>query len=277
MVADCLSVICIIFSISGRNSSAGAAKTVLSPVPSPRFNRPASVPVDTNCPQTPSYAPQLPPPQPPARPPLPPLSPNPRKARYASQKEIAATYLTPSQSRSDHSDEYKRTANEFLQAQLASRQLQSVEVVLPEATKLSSNDNSLPVGDIGSAIITTAVPYQDDDSNSVESTSSSADTPRVVKKPLILDGSEDSAIADTEGSPLVNQGSVRENAENSKKPILRRITGEEGGSAKAAVRFHPLALLLDAALEGDFELVKKTAAEVRRSYFVARVLPFAHH
>lgn len=45
-------------------------------------------------------------------------------------------------------------------------------------------------------------------------------------------------------------------------------------SQSNSVRFHPLALLLDAALEGDLELVKKAASEVSEIFplFIIKLL-----
>lgn len=109
-----------------------------------------------------------------------------------------------------------------------------------------------------------------------------------AKAPLV-DGSEDSAIGDTDGSPIVSQESPKR--VEGTKPILRRDStaaaaaeessdqnlenGKEGiatpSSPKAGVRFHPLALLLDAALEGDLALVKKAAEEVSLNSEVIRL------
>uniref|UniRef100_A0A5K3FPC2 ANK_REP_REGION domain-containing protein n=1 Tax=Mesocestoides corti TaxID=53468 RepID=A0A5K3FPC2_MESCO len=257
----------------GRHSITGAPKRNSTPVPSPRFNRPASAPVD-NSTQPSTSAPQTEISNFTARsgalfcPDLPSPSPVPLKPRYASQKVINATYLTPPQRRNVHTDEYKRSASEYFQAQMASRQLQSVEFLLPEATKLSAND--LP-----SDLPETAVPYSEEESTSTTSTSSSSLAPSKTTQNTVavIDGSEDSAIADSEGLPAASQESPKKDGEEGEvgmKPILRRTADEgdeaeregEVGSPKAGVRFHPLALLLDAALEGDLALVKKAAAEV---------------
>lgn len=275
---------------SGRNSSAGAQKRDFTPTPSPRLTRPASAPVDKDAPPAAATvdATELSPPPP--RPPLPAPSPVLHKARFASRKEINATYLTPLQWRNEHTDEYKRTASENLQAQLASQQLQSIEVLLPEAKRLSPAETLNNVSEV-------AVPYSEEDSASGGSSSSSLETPKPVRKVIggpgsrVVDGSEDSAIADTDGSPIVSQESPKkvrdEGALNvGMKPILRKAVEDEEeeaeqrvdggeelravdkmdpGSPRTGVRFHPLALLLDAALEGDLALVKKAAEEVSRT------------
>ncbi|EUB59008.1 Apoptotic enhancer 1 protein [Echinococcus granulosus] len=272
---------------SGRHSSAGAQKRDFTPTPSPRLNRPASAPVDKDAPAAAVAAGTTKLSPPPPRPSLPAPSPILHKARFASRKEINATYLTPPQWRNEHTDEYKRTASENLQAQLASQQLQSIEVLLPEAKRLSLTDAPSSVSEV-------AIPYSEEDSTSAGSSSSSLETPKPVRKVIggpgsrVVDGSEDSAIADTDGSPIVSQESPKkvrseEGLNAGTKPILRKAVGdgeeveergeEEGeelkamdkvdpGSPKTGVRFHPLALLLDAALEGDLALVKKAAGEV---------------
>ncbi|CDS35756.1 apoptosis stimulating of P53 [Echinococcus multilocularis] len=271
---------------SGRHSSAGAQKRDFTPTPSPRLNRPASAPVDKDAPAAAVAANTTKLSPPPPRPSLPAPSPILHKARFASRKEINATYLTPPQWRNEHTDEYKRTASENLQAQLASQQLQSIEVLLPEAKRLSLTDAPSSVSEV-------AIPYSEEDSTSAGSSSSSLETPKPVRKVIrgpgsrVFDGSEDSAIADTDGSPIVSQESPKkvrseEGLNAGTKPILRKAVGdgeeveerrEEGeelkamdkvdpGSPKTGVRFHPLALLLDAALEGDLALVKKAAGEV---------------
>ncbi|KAL5962536.1 Apoptosis-stimulating of p53 protein 2 [Taenia solium] len=272
---------------SGRHSSAGAQKRDFTPTPSPRLTRPASAPVDKDAPSAAAAADTTEPSSPPPRPPLPAPSPVLHKARFASRKEINATYLTPPQWRNEHTDEYKRTASENLQAQLASQQLQSIEVLLPEAKRLSPTETLDNVSEV-------AIPYSEEDSASGGSSSSSLETPKPVRKVIggpgsrVVDGSEDSAIADTDGSPNVSQESPKkvrgeEGLNVGMKPILRKAVEdeEEGpeqrveggeevrtvdkmdpGSPKTGVRFHPLALLLDAALEGDLTLVKKAAEEV---------------
>ncbi|VDN96131.1 unnamed protein product [Rodentolepis nana] len=277
---------------SGRHSSAGNHKRDFTPIPSPRFNRPASVPIDKESPNPTSNPPAAIPdthPPPPPRPPLP--SPSPllhQKARFASKKEITATYLTPSHWRSEHSDEYKRTASENLQAQLASQQLlliqnnSSIEGLLPEAKKLSVSEVYESVEK--NSVLETAVPYVEEHEEGSTSTTSSIDTtPKPTRREIasshshtpVVDGSEDSAIGDTDGSPIVSQESPKR-VEGSKS-ILRKDYGVEGkmendemkerksspGSPKVGVRFHPLALLLDAALEGDLTLVKKASEEAK--------------
>uniref|UniRef100_A0A0R3WNU4 RPAP1_N domain-containing protein n=1 Tax=Hydatigena taeniaeformis TaxID=6205 RepID=A0A0R3WNU4_HYDTA len=274
---------------SGRHSSTGAQKRDFTPTPSPRLTRPASAPADKET-LPPSAAANNTEPSPPLpRPPLPTPSPVLHKARFASRKEINDTYLTPPQWRNEHTDEYKRTASENLQAQLASQQLQSIEVVLPEAKRLSPTDPLNTVPEV-------AVPYSEEDSTSAGSSGSSFETPKPVRKTMggsgsrIIDGSEDSAIADTDESPIISQESPKKDRDEEglsagMKPILRkaaeddaeeedqRVEGSEElktvdkmdpGSPKTGVRFHPLALLLDAALEGDLGLVKKAAEEVSR-------------
>ncbi|KAM7533460.1 hypothetical protein Aperf_G00000126335 [Anoplocephala perfoliata] len=276
----------------GRHSSAGNHKRDFTPIPSPRLNRPASAPVDEEPPIITSDIPDAHPPPPP-RPALP--SPSPllhQKARFASRKEITATYLTPPQRRNEHSDEYKRTASENLQAQLASQQLllqnnSSIKGLLPEAKRLSVSEVSESEK---SSVPELAVPYfeeeeeEEEEEDSASTSSGSADTtPKPTRKvvappppPAGVDGSEDSAIGDTDGSPIVSQESPKHcEAIEGKKPILRKDFEEQpenGGEAKeektspdspkTGVRFHPLALLLDAALEGDLALVKKAAEDV---------------
>ncbi|VUZ55868.1 unnamed protein product [Hymenolepis diminuta] len=275
---------------SGRHSSAGNHKRDFTPIPSPRLNRPASAPIDNEFPTPTSNPPTAIPdthPPPPPRPPLP--SPSPllhQKARFASRKEITATYLTPSHWRNEHSDEYKRTASENLQAQLASQQLlltqnnSSIEGLLPEAKRLSVSEVSEEGGK--NCVLEAAVPYVEDEEESTSTNSSTDSTPKPARKGIasshsqapLVDGSEDSAIGDTDFSPIVSQESPKR--VEGKKPILRKDYEEkrkvENGevkegktspsSPKAGVRFHPLALLLDAALEGDLALVKKAAEEV---------------
>ena len=278
---------------SGRHSSAGTHKRAFTPVPSPRLSRPASAPIGEEYPVV-TAAENSTPPLPPPRPPLPSPSPVLHKARFASRNEINATYLTPPKWRNEHSSEYKRTASENLQAQLASQHLQSIEVSLPEAKRLSADDAPTATPEV-------AVPYSEEDSTSTASSdSSSLETLKPLKKMVaspggvnVVDGSEDSAIGDTDGSPIVSQDSPKKpGGDSAMKPILRKpledgkenegeeegeeeeaateavesqvdtVDKEDPGSPKTGVRFHPLALLLDAALEGDLSLVKKAAEEV---------------
>lgn len=125
-----------------------------------------------------------------------------------------------------------------------------------------------------------AVPYSEEEEDSASTNSSIDTTPRPTRKvvappPPGVDGSEDSAIGDTDGSPIVSQESPKHcEVIEGKKPILRKDFDDqpENGEAKegktspsspkTGVRFHPLALLLDAALEGDLALVKKAAEDV---------------
>lgn len=101
-------------------------------------------------------------------------------------------------------------------------------------------------------------------------------------------GSEDSAIADTECmnnfSPLAQSESISPDEDDAVilvddkisasnlhvKSILRGI--KDAGREKNSVRFHPLALLLDAALEGDLALVRKAAQQVCSCYHLYLML-----
>ncbi|VDL92970.1 unnamed protein product [Schistocephalus solidus] len=132
----------------------------------------------------------------------------------------------------------------------------------------------------------TSLPFIDSD-NTLQEVKPTAS--QEVSEEAEYGGSEASTIADTGSGQTLTKASdtPAEDEENANsqdgqgaafaadtcvpKPILRGASGDRDFKAQGpandaegrkGVRFHPLALLLDAALEGDLQLVKKAALEV---------------
>lgn len=105
-------------------------------------------------------------------------------------------------------------------------------------------------------------------------------------KPIIIDKSKpkslpsdssNSSIDENDKSPVSSVSSVEmeKTMITQNSDVVRRQKTSMSDSTKTKltrrVSFDPLALLLDASLEGELELVQKTAAQVRQSFYLYTV------